>query len=165
MPARPIWHSRLPEIREALDRMATPVLDRAALESLFGLGRRQTIRLMSTFGGHLAGKTFLIETAALKERLDALLEKRPVSTEIARKERLADSLRAFEREGRPRSTPIAPPQPGATEVDGWPEGMALAGPGEFRIAFRTPEELLGRILALTEAAAEDYDAFVARLGA
>jgi hypothetical protein len=31
--------------------MATPVLDRAALESLFGLGRRQTIRLMSTFGG------------------------------------------------------------------------------------------------------------------
>jgi hypothetical protein len=39
-------------------RIATPVLDRAALEKLFGLGRRQTIRLMSTFGGHLAGKTF-----------------------------------------------------------------------------------------------------------
>jgi hypothetical protein len=103
----------------------------------------------------------------LKERLDALFEKRPVSTEIARKERLANSLRAFEREARPRSTPVDPPQPGGNNsgVDDWPEGMALAGPGEFRIAFRTPEELLGRILALTEAAAEDYDAFVARLGA
>jgi hypothetical protein len=47
----------------------------------------------------------------LKERLAARFEKRPVSTEIARKERLANSLRAFEREARPRSTPVDPPQP------------------------------------------------------
>lgn len=162
MPAAPAWHGRLPQIRAALDRFDRPVLDRATLEELFGLGRRQTIRLMASLGGHLAGKTFLVETASLKARLDELAGKRPVSLEIARKQRLTDALRVFEREALPRTVVLDPPPP--TPVSQWPEGISLSAPGEFRIAFRTPEDLLGRILALTEAAAADYEGFVARLG-
>jgi hypothetical protein len=157
MPAVPAWHSRLGAIRADLDRVPLPVLDRAAVERLFGLRRRQAIRLMAACGGWQAGRAFLIERGALAARLAALADKRPVAQEMTRRRRLDDTLQVLAREFRPR-TAVLPPAAGP----GWPAEVRVA-PGELRIAFSSPEHLLGSILALTEAAVHDLDAFAARL--
>ncbi len=180
MPAQPSWHARAAQIRRDLDRLAVPVLDRAAVEQLFGIERRTAQRLLRTLDGHVSSQVAVVTRASVIAMLDRLLAGKPVPAEAARKERLADALASLAQEAIPRTTAIeavpAPP-PG----DGWPEGVAVSAPvaasgsgpesgsesalGSLQIAFSTPEELLGRILALTEQAAEDYAGFVQRLKA
>lgn len=171
MPATPAWHGRIPAIRDTLARLDQPLLDRAAIETLFGLGRRQAIRLLAALGGHQAGKTFLVTREALLEYLDALATRRPIATEIARRTRVRDALLALEGEARTSvpsarqekalAMPVATPPP--TGQKGWPEGVSVEPPGEIRIRFETAEELLGRIFALTEDAAADFEAFMGKI--
>jgi hypothetical protein len=171
MPAIPAWHSRIPAIRATLGRLEEPLLDRAAIETLFGLGRRQAIRLLTALGGHQAGKTFLVTRDALLERLDALAAQRPIASEIARRTRVRDALLALEDEVRSSApsirrekalaTPVAAPPPASR--DKWPEGVSLDRPGELLIRFETAEELLGRIFALTEDAAADFEGFLKKI--
>ena len=171
MPATPAWHGRIPAIRATLERLEAPLLDRAAVETLFGLGRRQAIRLLAALGGHQAGKTFLVTREALLEYLDALATRRPIVSEIARRSRVRDALLALEAEARASvpsarqekalAMPVAaPPQPGR---ESWPEGVSLARPGELLIRFENAEELLGRIFALTENAATDFEGFMGKI--
>ena len=171
MPAAPAWHGRIPAIRATLDQLDTPLLDRAAIETLFGLGRRQAIRLLATLGGHQAGKTFLVTREALVQYLDALATRRPIISEIARRSRVRDALLMIEaeaqasvpsaRQEKALAMPVAaPPQSGR---ESWPEGVSLDRPGELRIRFQSAEELLGRIFALTEDAATDFESFMGRI--
>lgn len=161
MPPRPAWHSRINQILEEVERFPAPVLDRAALETLFHLRRRQAIRLMASLPGHLSGHTGLIDREVLSEGLGKIKAGKAAATELRRKEQLAASLQGFAQTAATRLAPIAiPPAPVQGE---FPEGIALAGPGELRIAFASAEELLGRILLLTESAAEDYAGFRARI--
>jgi hypothetical protein len=171
MPAIPAWHGRIPAIRATLDRLDQPLLDRAAIETLFGLGRRQAIRLLAALGAHQAGKTFLVTREALVEYLDALASERPIASEIARRSRVRDALLALAAESRAAlpepnqaaalAMPVAAPP--RTGREGWPEGVSIDRPGELLIRFASAEELLGRIFALTEAAAADFAGFMGRI--
>ena len=51
MPAKPLWLLHVPEIVSQLESFNVPVLDRAMIERLFGLGRRRAIELLHRFGG------------------------------------------------------------------------------------------------------------------
>ena len=157
MAAPPKWHARLPEIRAALDALESPTLDRAMVEELFALSRRQALRLMAGFLPHRKGRPSLLPRAALLASLDALLAKRPIQGEILRKRRLRESLRALELEARPRTAPVTPASLP------WSEGVSFPAPGCLEIRFSTGEELLGRVLALAEEAARDFDGFMIRL--
>ena len=164
MPAHPSWHARAVQIRRDLDRLAVPVLDRAAVEQLFGIERRTAQRLLRTLDGHVSSQVAVVTRGSVIELLDRLLAGKPVPAEAARKERLADALASLAQEAIPRTTAIA--QVSAPRLgEGWPEGVAVSAPGALQIDFSTPEELLGRILALTEQAAGDYAGFVQRLTA
>ena len=70
MPARPSWLLHIPEILEQLELFKVPVVDRAIIEMVFGLGRRQAIELLHRFGGYQAGRTFLIDRRLLIEGCD-----------------------------------------------------------------------------------------------
>ena len=131
------------------------------IEELFGLSRRQAIRLMAPLGKPEPGKAMLVKRARLLDMLDTLLATRPVQGEIARKRELREKLAAFEREARPRTTPITLPP--AADGQTWPQGVTLDAPGALTIRFRSAEELLGAVLALAEDAAGNYEAFRARL--
>ena len=161
MAAPPKWHARLPEIRAALDALESPALDRAMVEELFALSRRQALRLMAAVHPHRKGRPSLIPRAALLASLDTLLAKRPIQGEILRKRRLRESLLALEREARPRTSPVTP-SPNSLP---WPEGVSIPALGCLEIRFATGEELLGRVLALAEEAARDFDGFMTRLEA
>ena len=77
MPAQPSWHLRVPEIRAALASPASPpFLDRPAIEKLFGLRRRQAIRILTACGGYQVGKTFLISRDALLSYLEDIKDRR-----------------------------------------------------------------------------------------
>lgn len=147
LPAQPAWLLRLPEIREAVARLSAPVLDRAAVEELFGIRRRRAIELMHRFGGYQAGRTFLVDRLALLRQLDALLDGDDFRVERARRRRLAEDLQS-------RAIPIPRPRSGPD----LPGGVRLR-PGELRIEFRGTEELLQRLFELALAIRNDYDRF------
>jgi hypothetical protein len=151
----------LPEIRAILAALDSAMLDRGMVEALFGFSRSQAIRLMATLVAPEHGKPLLVGRDQLLAVLDQLLRTRPVQGEIARKRELREKLAALEREARPRSIPIAQPTTEAGHC--WPAGITLAAPGMLTIAFGSPEELLGCVLALAEDAAGNYASFAARL--
>ncbi len=163
--AQPHWHRRLPAIRAELATLETPSLDRALIEQLFGFSRRQAIRLMATIEKPRPGIATVIARDRLLATLDRLLATKPVQHEIARKRQLQDQLAAIEREALSKAALITPPPPRAgpgNEV-AWPHGITHDVPGILTIGFGSAEELLGRVLALTEDAAGNYEAFRARL--
>jgi len=161
MPATPSWHAHLPAIRRTLTAMtATPWLDRPAIERLFGLRARQANYLMRTLPGRRLGGAVVIDREALLAHLDALAEPRGGARAAAqRKASVLETLAALKREGRPRR--ILPPPPTANAP--LPAGVRLAAPGELTIAFASPEDLLGRILGLAQAASTNFAAFAAGL--
>ena len=162
MPPRPPWHARAATIRKDLERLRVPVLDRAMIEQVFHIERRTAQRLLRTLDGHLSAQTSIVPREAVIAMLDQLLAGKAIAAETGRKERLADALQALERQSVPKATAIATiPVPDGEAA--WPEGTGVAEQGVFAIRFSHPEELLGRILAVTELAAGDYARFVARL--
>lgn len=161
VPPTPAWMARLLAIRSAVAELESPSLDRAMVESLFGLSRRSAIRLMGSLGKPEPGKAMLVKRTRLLTMLDELLATRPVQGEIARKRELREKLATLEREAQPRTTTIM-----SVPLDprhGWPAGVTLDAPGALTIRFASPEELLGALLALAEDAAGDYESFRARL--
>src|ERR1051325_10577840 len=97
VPAKPRWWLHIPEIRTMLVEAEVPVVDRAAVERLFGLQRRQAIELMHRFGGYQAGRTFLIGREQLIEALDAIAASGEYQHEAARRDRLVASVDALRR--------------------------------------------------------------------
>ena len=84
-----------PRIIEELRRLPVPVLDRATIEKLFGLKRRQAIGLPHRFGGYQSGKTFLVDRQELVEQLEALRDGETFSHEQRRRRGPAlETLRA-----------------------------------------------------------------------
>lgn len=58
MPANPAWLLKIPQIIAMLESIDVPVVDRAMVERLFGLQRRQAIELLHRLGGYQAGEPF-----------------------------------------------------------------------------------------------------------
>jgi len=159
MPAKPRWWRHIPEIRKMLEDAHLPVIDRASVERLFGLERRQAIELMHRFGGYLAGRTFLIGREQLIEALDAIAASGEYQQEAARREQFVASVDAVRRTRQTEAIRI----PVSREV--FDARLKSLGPGvELRagrlaIEFAGPEDLLRKLFALAQAVANDYAAF------
>jgi hypothetical protein len=157
MPARPRWHSKLDDIRQSLTDMDVPVIDRPTIEQLFGVGRRQANNLIRIHHGYQVGTSKVVARDKLLAGLEKMGAHRGVATaETTRKSRLIEALEAVQRRPRPRRIPPPPPRPANTSL---PPGFTIAAPGELRLQFSTPEELLGRIQSLLEAAVKDFASF------
>lgn len=165
MPAKAQWLLRVPEILNQLAALDVPVLDRAACERLFGLRRRRAIDLMRFFGGYQAGRTFLIDRPKLIAQLEQMRGSADFKMEWQRKQRLADRLEAIRRlqTGARVAIPVAPETLGQRLPD-LPAGVGLR-PGALHIQFTSPEELLGKLFALAQAIANDYETFEKRIAA
>src|SRR5438132_1468639 len=72
MPAKAEWLLRLPEILAALRVLDIPVVDRAALQRLFGFRRRRAIQFMHELDGYQAGHSFLADRLRLIAQLEVL---------------------------------------------------------------------------------------------
>jgi hypothetical protein len=159
MPARPRWHAKLDDIRQSLTDMDAPVIDRPTIERLFGVGRRQANNLMRIHHGYQLGTSKVVARDKLLAGLEKMGAHRGVATaETTRKSRLIEALEAVQRRPRPRRI-VPPPPPPRPSSSSLPPGFAITAPGELRLQFSTPEELLGRIQSLLEAAVKDFASF------
>ena len=159
MPAKALWLLQIPEIVALLETFDVPVVDRAIIERLFGLRRRQAIELLHRFGGYQAGRTFLLDRRLLIEHLRRLADGEEFQQESQRKERLdhtVDQLRRHQAAARVK----IPVQSDVfnRKLTGLPPGVALEA-GHLHIAFSGTEDLLGKLFELSQAASNDFDRF------
>ena len=158
MPAPPSWFVRVPDILAALRQDGCPpVLDRSAIESLFGVRRRQAIRLMGVSGGYQVGRTFLVHKHGLVSFLEGVTKTGVVERAIQRKGRILAELN-----GSPKQVPYGetriPMAPGALErrPSNLPKTIQVVAPGKLQISFRDTGDLLAQVVELTSAAVNDF---------
>jgi hypothetical protein len=159
MAAKAAWLLHIPDIVSMLETFDVPVVDRAVIEHLFGLRRRRAIELLHRFGGYQAGKTFLVDRRMLIDHLRCVAEGEDFQMESQRKERLdhkIDQLRRHQAAARVR-IPVQP-EVGNRNIAELSAGVALE-PGHLHIDFCGTEDLLSKLYALSQAAANDFDRF------
>ena len=159
MPPQAEWLHRVPDILAVLEQVAVPVVDRAAVEKLFGLKRRRAIVLMHKFGGYQAGRTFLIDRLRLLEALAALQGGGDFQFEQRRRERLEKVFDESREYLRTRQIAIPmPPSRRCFSLDHLDAGVCLV-PGVLSIEFQEPIELLQKLYALSQAIGHDFELF------
>ena len=162
MPAKPIWFLRIPEILVELEALPVPFLDRPAVERLFGVRRRRANQLMAPFCGFQAGRTFLADRQQLLGWLRSLHSGQEFAMEERRRARVLASLEEARRIQSARRVRIAAAEetPPESTLGRLPPGIQLR-PGELRIEFADGQELLRRLLELSQAIMHDYAQFEA----
>jgi len=159
MPAKPVWLLKIPEIVAMLESFNVPVVDRASVERLFGLRRRQAIELLHRVGGYQAGKTFLVDRHVLIEKLRRLADGEEFERERRRKERLDGAIDELRRHQAAVRVKIAVPRDVFDRrLADLSAGVELE-PGHLHIAFSGTEDLLSKMYELSQAANNDYDRF------
>jgi hypothetical protein len=162
MPAKAQWLLRVPEILAELSALDVPVVDRAVCERLFRLRRRRAIDLIRCFGGYQLGRTFLVDRPMLIAQLERIRDSPDFEMEFRRKERLTERLDAIRRlQAGARVAIAVGPETLHQRLPDLPAGVQLS-PGALHIQFQSPEELLGKLFALAQAIANDYETFEKR---
>lgn len=160
LPDQVTWLHRVPEILAALEEPSAPViLDRPAVEALFGVRRRQAIRILGACGGYRVGKTYVAgrkQVAAFVRRYRA---SGAVAFAVERKERILEEVNEARRNAAARrvSIPVTP----ALESPAFarlPGGIELR-PGVLTIRFDEPVELLQKLFAFSQALSADFEEF------
>lgn len=156
---KPSWLQHIPEIRAMLAEVTLPVIDRAIIERLFGVARRQAIELLHQFGGYQAGRTFLIERTRLIAALDAIAAGDDYQREEARREKLTAALEKFQRTHRAQEVRIlVTSEVFGTRLATLPDAVHLE-PGRLEVEFSACDDLLTKLFTLAQAAANDFEAF------
>ncbi len=132
------------------------MVDRASVEALFGLSRRQAIRFMGRFGGYLSGKAFLIDRNELIAQLEALSDGTDFQQDRTRRRRVAAMATELQRDWAARQTPISPPSSPVRGFGDLPEAVRLEE-SRVEIRFASHEELLTHLLTLVRALARELN--------
>jgi CRP-like cAMP-binding protein len=154
MPRKTEWIHTIPELLECVTTHRAPYLDRTAVEQLFRVSPRQALRILHRMGAECVGGARVIARETLHARLLQLQQDKEIVFEHTRRENLRRTLEEFRSEARMRRIEI-PPVPAAQSL---PEAIRLE-PGELRISFSSPVELLQQLLLLTEAISSDWEMF------
>jgi hypothetical protein len=159
MPDQPSWIHKVPQILAKVTSLDAPLLDRPAIESLFGLRRRQAIALLHRLGGYQVGKTFLVSRDSLLEFLRDPGRQSASAGERGRFERVRVALGEARQESALRQIAIpAQPETLQMELAGLPAGIRLE-PGQLTVAYATPADLFQKLFVLSQALGNDFDAF------
>lgn len=164
MPAQPSWLARVSGILETLDNenyASLPFLTRASIEELFGLKRRQAIKLMKTMGRFQVGKEFVIDPQVVRQWLrKAGIGEKVWFAEVVRTriEELIEQAQ-WEREAR-KTRAVVPRKTVELKLEGMPPTVTLR-PGEMRIQFFGAEDLFRQLFELAQVMRNDYDKFKA----
>lgn len=139
---------------------APPFLDRPAIEALFGVSRRQAIRLLGASRGYQVGKTFLVERQELIDFLTGLETSGAAPEARARKLRVSVALNEVVNHAAAQRIHVS----AAADVfrrrpADLPAAIELVAPGKLQISYRGAEDLLTQIVELAAAASNDFPSF------
>jgi hypothetical protein len=168
VPDKPLWRDRLPEAIRQLEQRPDPWIDRPALESLLGVGRRRAQQLLAPIAARRIGTSVVAGRTELIAHLRTIAAGEEAYYEDRRRRRLWTQLEQARREWSAQP-PVLVEVPNAQirrvesrDFDGLPEGVDLA-PGSITLRFREPEEALQELLALAMAISRNRQAFDERV--
>ena len=141
-------------IRRQLDAIQEPLLDRRAVEAVFGIANTDAQRIMRRAGAWKLGKQLVVYRFRLLAWLNEIESGRDFREEEARRESLEVQFERFRREIRGRRVRILP-MPEVDTIAGLPGGIKL-GKGRLEIEFFGTEDLLKHLWVLSQAVAKDF---------
>lgn len=160
MPGKPIWYDRINEIHDALERSKAPVLDRAAIERLFGLKRRQAINLMARFKGFLSGRHWLVHRQNVLDELVRIAHEPGYGRQIRARRKLSSYVEEVKARRVEFARPIAAPTENlVVKGEKLPAGVYCPRPGQMVLEYASVDALLAEINALAMAAVNDFAGF------
>jgi hypothetical protein len=159
MPSQPAWFHRLDEILETVRGMESSHLDRLAVQKLFGVRERRARQLMAGLPGLRAGNASAVLRQGLIARLEETAKGGLFQWEVNRRARVVEELDRTRRQLAARQVRI----PAAADVDARRvrdlSGDIALKPGELRIEFYGAEDLAAKLFELSQAMANDWQAF------
>lgn len=161
MPDKPVWYQRLDEAVRELEALPTPWVDRSALESALGIGRRRAQQILQPLVRQVLGKNGLAMRDEVIAHLRELAAGDTAGYEKRRRERLHAYINELHRQAReqPQVLVEAPPAIVNQDLENLPAGVRLS-PGRIVIEeFLTPDEAKQKLLALIMAMGNDPDGF------
>ena len=164
MPDKPLWLDRIPTAIRQLEGMAESWVDRPALESLLGVGRRRAQQILAPIAGRRVGTSLVAHRDDVIAHLQRLAGSEAAYYEERRRKQLWDHLREVRKEWLhqpPVLVEVSEAQIRRLTVhdfDGLPEGVDLA-PGSITVRFASPDEALQKLMALALAISHHRRAF------
>jgi len=157
LPAKPTWWARIGEIVATLEMSDAVVVDRLAAESLFRVRSRRAVQLMTLFGACEAGGAAVIERERLLTKLRDLRETGAFQEEGRRS--VGEALEILRRRRAGEKVRIAvEPEIFSSGIGSVPDAVQIRT-GSLEIAFRDCEDLLHKLVELSQAAANDFENF------
>jgi hypothetical protein len=150
----------LDAIRIALaNPLPCPWVDRAMIQELFGVGARSAQSILRGMGGHLVGGALMVEREQALRWIETRSADPSVRSELHRVARLESSLDAARRQWQGRRVIVQTPAPAPDAgFDGLPGSIDLR-PGQLHITFSNAQELLERLVHLSQAILNDFTRF------
>jgi hypothetical protein len=159
MPAQPAWFHRIEEILDTLQAMHSSHLDRQAVQKLFGVRERRARQLMAGLPGLRAGNASAVLRTALIDRLKETASGRIFQWEVTRRARVVEDLNRTRRQMKARHLQIrVAPDIQERRLENLPAAIMLR-PGELRVEFHGAEDLAAKLFELSQAMANDWQAF------
>jgi hypothetical protein len=168
MPDKPLWLDRLPAAIRQLEQGSEPWIDRPAIESLLGVGRRRAQQLLAPVAKRRVGTSVMAHRADLLAHFRRIAAGEEAYYEKQRRQQLWVTLAEARREWvrrPPVLVEVTQAQLRRVEIhdfDGLPEGVELA-PGSITVRFREPDEALQKLMALAMAISLNRQAFERRV--
>lgn len=166
MPAKPVWYSKINHVIRELEALPRPLVDRATVEFLLGVGRRRAQQIMAPCITDRIGANGLADRDGLIDRLRRLAGGDDGVYEIERRRKVARVLEEL-RHSRLEQRQLLVEAPVAVinqEFENPPPGVHIE-PGRITVEFENPQQALERLLALAMAIGNDYDRFERRAAA
>jgi hypothetical protein len=169
LPEKPLWVHRLPEVLKALERLPVPWVDRATVEDLLHVRRRQAQKILAPLATQRCGCSTVVERSVLVRHLERLASGETAYYEQKRRERVWAELEQERRRWLETPPAFVHPKPEMLQAvykedfEGLPAGVDL-GPGRIEITFEHPTEALEKLLALAMAIGQNQSAFEDRVG-
>ena len=166
LPNHPTWLERVPDIVEKIQSEKTPpILDRPAIESLFGIRRRQAIAPLHRFAGYKVGRAFVVPREAVVECLQKILASGALEEAAAKK----SSVMEFLGEARQGLQLPSIPLPAAAKLsditfNGLPPGIRPR-PDRLTIRFQSATDPPQKLFSLSQALANDFETLELQLAA
>lgn len=160
MPANPTWLRKLSEIRQTLKEVQEPFFDRAGIERLFGVRRRQAVVLIRKIGAFKLGHTYVVPRIRIRAYLAESQRGRAARVERIRRSNLRLAIDEARRDLAARSVkiPLSPTAIKHPTIAGLPPTIRFAA-NELRVTFKDSADLLQQLYLLSQAMGRDYAGF------
>jgi hypothetical protein len=161
VPDKPIWYDRLDAALQKVEAFPSPWIDRLALESILGVGRRRAQQILRPLVRHTLGKNGLAPKEDVIIYLRQLAQGDTASFERRRRERLYALIEQWRTEAKeqPRVLVEAPQTVVNQEFETLPPGVYLSSGRILIDSFTTPAEAKQKLLALIMAMGNDPEGF------